>query len=191
MPPGAHEGEIMSGEALTCETNKEIVRRIYEEGYSQGDVSIYEELYQPDFVHHSKTIHDIEPGAADEAESMIRVRRAIPDVQFTVLDQIAERDLVATRLRIHGRRPLTMGTCARINPRSPAHRENNEMAKRRQRDRRRTLERHIEADKGPFEWVDYLGTRMFVMGYTPGGAPYLSTLLVHSYPFRSPANTAG
>jgi len=42
------------------------------------------------------------PGAAGEAESMIRFRQAIPDVQFTILDQIAERDLVATRLRISG-----------------------------------------------------------------------------------------
>jgi predicted ester cyclase len=102
MPPGANEGEIMSEEALTCEANKAIVRRIYEEGYSRGDVSIYDELYQPNFVHHSKTIHDIEPGVAGEAESMIRFRQAIPDVQFTILDQIAERDLVATRLRING-----------------------------------------------------------------------------------------
>jgi predicted ester cyclase len=102
MPPGANEGEIMSWEALTGEANKAIVRRIYEEGYSRGDVSIYDELYQPNFVHHSKTIHDIEPGASGEAESMIRFRQAIPDVQFTILDQIAERDLVATRLRING-----------------------------------------------------------------------------------------
>jgi predicted ester cyclase len=92
----------MSGDALTCEANKAVVRRIYEEGYNRGDVSIYDELYQPNFVHHSKTIHDIEPGPAGEVESMIRFRRAIPDVQFTILDQIAERDLVATRLRIHG-----------------------------------------------------------------------------------------
>jgi predicted ester cyclase len=91
----------MSDEALTGEANKAIVRRIYEEGYNAGDLSIYDELYQPNFVHHSKTIHDIEPGAAGEAESMIRFRQAIPDVQFTILDQIAERDLVATRLRIN------------------------------------------------------------------------------------------
>jgi predicted ester cyclase len=96
------EGEIMSGESLTCEANKAIVRRIYEEGYNRGNVSIYDELYQPNFVHHSKTIHDIEPGAAGEAESMKRFRQAIPDVEFTILDQIAERDLVATRLRING-----------------------------------------------------------------------------------------
>jgi predicted ester cyclase len=95
-------GEIMSEEASTCEANKAVVRRIYEEGYNRGDVSIYDKLYQPNFVHHSKTIHDIEPGLAGEAQSMIRFRQAIPDVQFTILDQIAERDLVATRLRING-----------------------------------------------------------------------------------------
>ena len=93
----------MSGEPLsTCEANKAVVRRIYEEGYSVGNTSIYEECYQPTFVHHSKTIHDIAPGTAGEVESMNRFRQAIPDVQFTVLDQIAERDMVASRIRISG-----------------------------------------------------------------------------------------
>jgi hypothetical protein len=30
----------------------------------------------------------------------------------------------------------------------------------------------IEADDGLCEWVDYGDARMFVVGYTPGGAPY-------------------
>jgi hypothetical protein len=46
------------------------------------------------------------------------------------------------------------------------------MTKRHQRDRRRALQHGIEADDGLYEWVDYLGARMFVMGYTSGGAPY-------------------
>ena len=45
------------------------------------------------------------------------------------------------------------------------------MTKRHQRDRRRALQHGIEADDGLYEWVDYLGARMFVMGYTSGGAP--------------------
>ena len=84
------------------EANKAAVRRIYEHGYNRGNTAIYDELYEPDFVHHSKTIHDIESGTAGEAESMIRFREAIPDVRFTVLDQLAEGDLVASRVRITG-----------------------------------------------------------------------------------------
>jgi hypothetical protein len=46
------------------------------------------------------------------------------------------------------------------------------MAKRHQGARRRARPHGIEADDGLCEWVDYGDARMFVVGYTPGGAPY-------------------
>jgi hypothetical protein len=46
------------------------------------------------------------------------------------------------------------------------------MAKRHRGDRRRARSHDLEADDSPFEWVEYIGARMFVAGYTPGGAPY-------------------
>jgi hypothetical protein len=41
------------------------------------------------------------------------------------------------------------------------------MAKRHRGDRRKARPQGVEADY----WVDYCGARMFVVGYTPGGAP--------------------
>jgi len=84
------------------EANKAVVRRIYEDGYSGGDASVFDELYAPGFMHHSKVIFDVAAGGAGERESMERFRAAMPDVRFTVLDQIAEGDMVATRLRVTG-----------------------------------------------------------------------------------------
>ena len=81
---------------------KAIVRRIYEQGYNEGAREVFDELYAPGFVHHSKVIFDVPAGGAGERESMRRFRAAMPDVRFTVLEQLAERDLVATRLRIAG-----------------------------------------------------------------------------------------
>lgn len=46
------------------------------------------------------------------------------------------------------------------------------MAERHRGDRRRGRPHGPEADDGLFEWVDYLGARMFVVGFTSGGAPY-------------------
>jgi hypothetical protein len=46
------------------------------------------------------------------------------------------------------------------------------MPKRHQGDRRRARPHGIEAEDGLCEWVDYGDARMFVVGYTPGGAPY-------------------
>ncbi|HEY2303682.1 MAG TPA: ester cyclase [Acidimicrobiales bacterium] len=82
--------------------NKTVVRRIYEEGYDQGDPKVFETLYAPGFEHHSKVIHDVAPGGAGEAQSMRRFHEAIPDVRFEVGTQIAEGDFVATRLHISG-----------------------------------------------------------------------------------------
>src|SRR5579862_10042850 len=84
------------------EANKRVVREIYERGYNNGDVTVYDALYAPGFVHHSKVIFDVPPAGAGERESMRRFRAAMPDVRFTVLDQVAEGDQVATRLRITG-----------------------------------------------------------------------------------------
>jgi predicted ester cyclase len=82
--------------------NRALVERVYRDGYNGGDVCIYDECYTDDFVHHSKTIHDITPGAAGERESMLRFRAAIPDVRFEILELTAEDDRVAARLRITG-----------------------------------------------------------------------------------------
>jgi hypothetical protein len=46
------------------------------------------------------------------------------------------------------------------------------MAKRHRGDRRKARPQGVEAD----DWVDYYGPRMFVVGYTPGGAPPMGGL---------------
>lgn len=89
-------------DAETLALNKQIVRRVYERGFNEGDASVFDEYYAPTFRHHNKTIHDVSVGGAGEKESMRRFRDAIPDVCFTIEDQIAEGDRVANRLTIRG-----------------------------------------------------------------------------------------
>jgi predicted SnoaL-like aldol condensation-catalyzing enzyme len=92
------------------EQNKSVVRRIYEEGYDRGDETVYETLYAPGFIHHSKVIFDVRPGGLGELDSMRRFRQAMPDVRFAVVDQIAEGDMVATRHHISGHPSEDYGT---------------------------------------------------------------------------------
>ena len=99
-----------AGSAAIVDANKAVVRRIYAEGFNGGDESIYEELYRPDFRHHSKTIHDISAGAEGERQSMLRFRRAIPDVRFELLEELGEGDRVMVRLRITGTLAEVFGT---------------------------------------------------------------------------------
>jgi steroid delta-isomerase-like uncharacterized protein len=87
---------------MTVAENRALVERVYREGYNGGDVRVYDDCYTDDFVHHSKTIHDITPGAGGERESMLRFRAAIPDARFEIVELVAEDDLVAARLQITG-----------------------------------------------------------------------------------------
>jgi len=84
------------------EANKALIRRIYDEGYSRGDESVYAECYHDDFLHHDKTIHDVGKGAEAERLSMLRFREAVPDALFEVVHQVAEGDRVVNQLRITG-----------------------------------------------------------------------------------------
>ena len=84
------------------EQNKQVVRKLYERGYSEGDESMFSELFASSFVHHSKVLHDVPPGGEGERLSMLAFRRAMPDARFEVLDLIAEGDGVVARLRVTG-----------------------------------------------------------------------------------------
>lgn len=84
------------------EANKATVQRLYDEGFNAGVESVFAELYHPSFRHHSKVLHDLPPGGEGERQSMLRFRQAIPDAHFTVLQTIAEGDMVAARLHMTG-----------------------------------------------------------------------------------------
>lgn len=102
-------------------TNKAIIRRIYDEGYNGADESIYAELYRPDFVHHSKVIHDVGTGPDSERQSMLRFRAAMPDAHFEILQLLAEDDHVAARLHITGTPVEDFGGVAPVGGRFDVH----------------------------------------------------------------------
>lgn len=82
--------------------NKDVVQALYDRGFTGGDEQAFRELYAPDFVHHSKVLHDVPAGGEGERLSMLAFRRAMPDARFEVLELIAEGDRVVARLRVTG-----------------------------------------------------------------------------------------
>lgn len=78
------------------ETNKALARREFEV-WSSGELDRLDELVAPGVVHHDP----YDPNAADGLEGLKRSiagnRRAFPDLELTVEDQVAEGDKVATR----------------------------------------------------------------------------------------------
>ena len=68
---------------MSIEANKAIVRRYFEEVHNQRNTALIDEICAPDLVEPTR-------GA------VALVRTAFPDYQFTITDQIAEGDRVAT-----------------------------------------------------------------------------------------------
>ena len=78
------------------EENKAIVRRVYEQVWSKGNLDVVDELYAADFVLHDPAQPGIR-GPEGYKQIVTGNRTAFPDLQITVEDQLAEGDKVATR----------------------------------------------------------------------------------------------
>ncbi len=93
------------------EENKKLVRRITEEVWNKGDLSLIPEIYAPDFVGNAPP--ETMKGPEGYRELVKKYRTAFPDVQFTIHDLIAEGDKVAVRWST---RSTHKGTLAGIAP---------------------------------------------------------------------------
>ena len=86
---------------MSTETNKAIVRRLFTEALSKGNMDIIDELFAPDHVSHS-----VPPEMSDGVEGVKLFtqyfRNAFPDGEHAIHDQIAEGDKVVTRVSLTG-----------------------------------------------------------------------------------------
>ena len=81
---------------VDTEANKALTRRIYEEIVNQKNLDIVDEVFAPDHVEHMPPNPDIH-GSEGMKQFFAMLFAGFPDIQFTVEDQIAEGDMVATR----------------------------------------------------------------------------------------------
>lgn len=88
------------GDAL--EANKELVRRLYEQGFNEGDLDLVDELVSPEVVTHDPIILDAPTGSDSIRGGIEMIRNAFPDFHVEVVDLIAEGDRVASFLRMSG-----------------------------------------------------------------------------------------
>src|SRR5918993_1484376 len=88
---------------MSAEENKEKARRMVEEAFGQGRVEIIEEILAPDFVCYDPNSESGEVRGADTIKQEIEwFRNAVPDLTYTVEDQIAKGDKVVTRYTASG-----------------------------------------------------------------------------------------
>jgi steroid delta-isomerase-like uncharacterized protein len=80
--------------------NKSIVRKFYET-LASGDLDAADKVVASDYVNHS-AIPGQAAGLQGFKEAVSSLRAVFPDLQFTIEDQIAEGDKVATRYTVRG-----------------------------------------------------------------------------------------
>jgi steroid delta-isomerase-like uncharacterized protein len=84
------------------EENKAIVRREMEEVFNHtGNLDAADEIYAPDYVGHEPTTGDIR-GMEGAKQFAAEYRKAFPDLETTIEDQVAEGDKVVTRFSARG-----------------------------------------------------------------------------------------
>src|SRR5215212_8688051 len=94
---GRNEKETMS------EENKAKARRLLEEAFGQGNVEVVDEVLDPNFVCYDPNSESGEVRGADTIKGEIEYfRNAVPDLTYTVEDQVAEGDKVVTRYTASG-----------------------------------------------------------------------------------------
>jgi len=86
----------------TLETNKALVRRLYEDGFNRGDLAVVDAIVAPDVVTHDPIILDAPTGPDSIRGGIEMIRNAFPDFRVEVLDLIAEGDRVGSFLSMSG-----------------------------------------------------------------------------------------
>jgi predicted ester cyclase len=85
------------------EANKEKARRLMKESFGQSKVEIIDEVLDPDFVCYDPNSEAGEVRGADTLKQEIEYfRNAVPDLSYTVEDQVAEGDKVVSRYTATG-----------------------------------------------------------------------------------------
>jgi steroid delta-isomerase-like uncharacterized protein len=84
------------------EQNKAIVRRVFEELWNQGNLSVADQLFTPNYTDHDSSSPDFGHGPESERKRVTLYRNAFPDMRLTIEDLIAEGDTVVARWSCHG-----------------------------------------------------------------------------------------
>ena len=82
--------------------NKATARRALEEIESQGDLDRLTEVFTADCRNHDPVNDEDTVGHEAFREEISGYRAAFPDVQYTIEEQLAEGDLVASRWTVRG-----------------------------------------------------------------------------------------
>jgi len=82
---------------MSNERNRELVRRMVEEMFNRGNLSLADEFLAPDFAEREELPPGIPSGREGVIQLTTMLRSAFPDFKATIDDMIAEGDKVVIR----------------------------------------------------------------------------------------------
>ena len=84
------------------ESNKAIVRRLFEEVWNKGNLQVADELFGPNYAHHDPSTPDVGRGPEGEKKRAGLYRNAFQDLRLTVEELFADGETVAARWSCRG-----------------------------------------------------------------------------------------
>ena len=84
------------------EHNKAIVRRLFAELWNNGNLSVADQLFTPNYTHHDSSSPDFGHGPESERKRATLYRTAFPDLRLTIEDLISEGETVMARWSSRG-----------------------------------------------------------------------------------------
>ena len=86
---------------MSAEQNKALVRRFYEVHAGKADLDALDEILAPNFVSHNKMVPGQQPGREGTKQAIAELSATFSNTRFLIEQQVAEGDLVVTRLTVH------------------------------------------------------------------------------------------
>jgi steroid delta-isomerase-like uncharacterized protein len=77
--------------------NKQIVRRLFRDFLSKGNLAVADQIIAADHVHHDPATPDFGKGSEGQKKTISLYRNAFPDLQFKVNEMIEAGNFVTTR----------------------------------------------------------------------------------------------
>jgi steroid delta-isomerase-like uncharacterized protein len=94
------------------EGNKTTVRRLFEELWNKGNLSVADGLIAPTYDHHDVSTTGFGRGPESEKQRVTLYRTAFPDLRLTIEDIIAEGETVVARWSCQGTHKGDLGGIA-------------------------------------------------------------------------------
>lgn len=88
--------------SASAQRNEAIGRRYFEEVWNNGRVDVLDELLTADYINHTPSTPNPPPGPAGLKPIVQAIRRAFPDLHYTIEDVVASDDAVVLRVVMTG-----------------------------------------------------------------------------------------